>query len=209
MGTIWTFGDSLTEGFKSTDLWARTYVKWKGYVPLTYGEIIANRFEYQIINLGKGGSDNYTIFETFCKNIDKFGKDDIVIIGWSDVVRFRLHNGDGRWISILPNFTNNINNISQDTIGEILVNRDSDVYVDEVNNWLNVIKKSLCDIKLITWSMFNKGKLKGLYINEKIELISIETKGEIMDYHFSELGQKTIAEILIKEIGNKSKQKLI
>jgi hypothetical protein len=212
MSRVWTFGDSLTEGFKSTDFWAKTYVKWKGYVPLTHGEIIANKFGYEIINLGRGGSDNYTIFETFCENIEKFEKNDIVIIGWSDVNRFRLHNRNGNWTSILPNFTNdikNINNISQNTIDEILINRSSDVYVNEVNNWLNVIKKSLIDVKFISWSRFNKGKIKGLYINEKIDLIYRETKGEIKDYHFSELGQKTVAEILINAIGDKSKQKFI
>ena len=212
MGTVWTFGDSLTEGFKSGDLWARTYVKWKGYVPMTYGEIVADRFGYQIINLGKGGSDNYSIFEMFCKNINKFEEDDIVIIGWSDVGRFRLSNNNGRWTSIVPNFSNNINNIdnvNQNTVDEILVNRTSEIYIDEVNSWINVIKKSLNGIKFISWSTFNNGKIKGLYINEKIELILTETNGEINDAHFSELGQKTVAEHIIININRDMEKRLI
>ncbi len=214
MGTVWTFGDSLTEGFKSGDLWARTYVKWKGYVPLTYGEIIASRYEYQIINLGKGGSDNYTIFETFCKNINKFEENDIVIIGWSDVGRFRLCNDNGRWTSIIPNFLNditNISNISQNTIDQILVNRTSDVYIDEINNWINVIKKSLGEIRLINWSTFNNGKINGILIKD-VDLILNETKNEIKDAHFSELGQMTVAENIISQISknkNNTKAKLI
>ena len=203
MGTVWTFGDSLTEGFKSGDLWARTYVEWKGYVPMTYGEIVADRFDYQIINLGKGGSDNYSIFEMFCKNINKFEKNDIVIIGWSDVGRFRLSNNNGRWTSIVPNFSNNINNIdniNQNTIDEILVNRTSEIYIEEINSWIKLIKKSLQGIKFISWSTFNNGKINGLYINEKIELIFTETKGEIKDAHFSELGQKMVAEHMIMAI---------
>jgi hypothetical protein len=214
MGTVWTFGDSLTEGFKSGDLWARTYVKWKGYIPLTYGEIVANNFEYQIINLGKGGSDNYTIFETFCKNVNKFEENDIVIIGWSDIGRFRLCNINGRWTSIVPNFLNditNIDNLSQNTVNEILVNRTSDVYIDEVNNWINVIKKSLNGIKLINWSTFNQGKINGYFINN-IELIFNETNGKVNDSHFSEKGQRTVAETIIKLINgtnNEIKSKLI
>ena len=213
MGTVWTFGDSLTEGFKSGDLWARTYVDWKGYIPMTYGEIVADRFEYQIINLGKGGSDNYSIFEMFCKNINKFEKDDIVIIGWSDVGRFRLSNNNGRWTSIIPNFSNNINNIdnvNQNTVDQILVNRTSEIYIDEVNSWVNVIKKSLNGIKFISWSTFNNGKIDGVFI-KNIELIMQETNGTINDAHFSESGQKTVAETIIGNIIdlNNKKEKLI
>jgi hypothetical protein len=214
MGTVWTFGDSLTEGFKSGDLWARTYVEWKGYIPMTYGEIVADRLGYQIINLGKGGSDNYTIFETFSKNINKFEQDDIVIIGWSDTSRFRLSNSDGHWTSIIPNFSNDLNyidNVSQNTIDEILVNRTSKIYIEEINYWINVIKKSLGEIKFISWSTFNNGKIKGLFIHEKIELIKTETNGEINDAHFSELGQRTVAETIIGNILdlNNKQQKLI
>lgn len=213
MGTVWTFGDSLTEGFKSGDLWARTYVEWKGYVPMTYGEIVADRLGYQIINLGKGGSDNYSIFEMFCKNINKFEKDDIVIIGWSDVGRFRLSNNNGRWTSIVPNFSNNINNIdnvNQNTVDQILVNRTSKIYIDEVNSWINVIKKSLNGIKFISWSTFNNGKIDGIFI-KNIELIMQETNGTINDAHFSELGQKTVAETIIGNIVDldNKQQKLI
>lgn len=213
MGTVWTFGDSLTEGFKSGDLWARTYVEWKGYIPMTYGEIVADRFDYQIINLGKGGSDNYSIFEMFCKNINKFEKGDIVIIGWSDVGRFRLSNNNGRWTSIVPNFSNNINNIdnvNQNTVDQILVNRTSKIYVDEVNSWINVIKKSLNGIKFISWSTFNNGKIDGIFI-KNIELIMQETNGTINDAHFSELGQKTVAETIIGNIVDldNKQQKLI
>lgn len=215
MNTIWTFGDSLTEGFKSEDLWSRTYVKWKGYTPLTYGEIIAEKFGYQLINLGKGGSDNYTIFETFCKNVDKFEKDDIVIIGWSDVIRFRISNDTGGWTSIVPNYSNNmtnITNINETTINEILVNRTSNVYAEEVNNWQNLIKKSLYDIKLVTWTTFNNRKLKCLFMNEEIERIYTETKFEIKDAHFSELGQNMVAQKIINNLlngENGTEQKLI
>jgi len=215
MATIWTFGDSLTEGFKSKDLWAETYTKWKGYTPLTYGEIIANKLGYDLINLAKGGSDNYTIFETFCENVYKFVENDIVIIGWSDVSRFRLSNSGGKWTSIVPNYANNIaniTNVNQNTINEILVNRCSFLYFEEINNWLNVIEKATQGIKLITWTTFNNRKLKCLYINEEIEKIYTETKGEIKDAHFSELGHLMVAEYFIDYLSNgeiNHKQKLI
>jgi hypothetical protein len=208
MGTVWTFGDSLTEGFKSGDLWARTYVQWKGYIPLTYGEIVASNFEYQIINLGKGGSDNYTIFETFCKNVNKIKENDIVIIGWSDVGRFRLATKTNDWTSLVPNFNNNftnLENISSQTTMEISVNRLSKVYYDEVNIWINFMENTINNFKIINWSTFNGGKINGLFVKE-LNQITNETKGEIQDAHFSEIGQKQLSEILLKEIkGNNEK----
>lgn len=207
MSTVWTFGDSLTEGFKSNDLWARTYVQWKGYVPLTYGEIIAEKLNYKITNLGKGGSDNYSIFETFCKNVNDFKKNDIVIIGWSDVGRFRLTNKNSRWTSLVPNFSNmidNIDNITQNTIDEIFVNRMSENYVNEVNSWIELINKLSNEIKIINWSTFNNGKINGIFIGD-IELIFNETKGEVKDSHFSEKGQMTVAQTIINKINYKNK----
>jgi hypothetical protein len=204
MSTLWTFGDSLTEGFKSTDLWATTYVKWKGYVPMTYGQIISKELDLELINLGKGGSDNYTIFESFIKNIDNIKDGDIVIIGWSEVGRFRLANKSNTWTSFVPNFDNNLTNmenISNQTLNEICVNRLSDIYINEVNIWIRFIKNIIKHFKIINWSTFNRGKINGIYVNE-IEKITNETKGIIKDAHFSENGQKQLSEILLSKIND-------
>jgi len=202
MSTLWTFGDSLTDGFRSNDIWAKKYVDWKGYIPLTYGEIISKELDLELINLGKGGSDNYTIFESFIKNIDNIKNGDIVIIGWSEVGRFRLSTKSNTWTSFVPNFDNNLTNmknVSNQTIMEVCVNRLSDVYIDEVNIWINFIKKVIKDFKIINWSTFNQGKINGIFISE-IEQITKDTKGEINDAHFSEIGQKQLSEILLTNI---------
>jgi hypothetical protein len=202
---VWTFGDSFTDGFRSNDTWAKTYVDWKGYIPLTYGEIISKELNYELINLGKGGSDNNTIFESFIKNIDNIKDGDIVIIGWSDIGRFRLATKNNEWSSFVPNFDNNLTdmeNISDQTIMEICINRLSDVYIDEVNIWINFIKKTIKNFKVINWSSFNQGKINGIFIFE-LEQITSETNGVIKDFHFSEKGQKQLSEILLKEINGK------
>lgn len=202
MNTVWTFGDSLTDGFRSNDIWAKTYVDWKGYIPLTYGEIISKELNYELVNLGKGGSDNNTIFESFIKNIDNIKDEDIVIIGWSDIGRFRLATKNNTWNSFVPSHENNytdMENISNQIIMEISVNRLSNVYIDEVNMWINFIKKTVKNFKIINWSTFNQGKLDGLFVNG-IEQITKETNGKINDAHFSEKGQKQLSEILLSKI---------
>ena len=90
-------------------------------------------------------------------------------------------------------------NVSNQTIMEVCVNRLSDVYVDEVNMWINFIKKTINNFKIINWSTFNQGKLDGLFVNG-IEQITKETNGKINDAHFSEKGQKQLSNILMSEI---------
>ena len=202
MNTVWTFGDSLTDGFRSDNTWAKKYVEWKGYIPLTYGEIISKKLNYELINLGKGGSDNNTIFESFIKNIDNIKDGDIVIIGWSDIGRFRLATKNNTWNSFVPSHENNytdMENISNQTIMELCVNRLSDVYISEINIWINFIKKTIKNFKVINWSTFSQGKINGIFVKE-IEQITNETNGIIKDAHFSEKGQKQLSEILLNEI---------
>ena len=47
--TLWTFGDSFTARFANTG-WSTNYVKWKGYIPKVYGEIISDKLEMQLQN---------------------------------------------------------------------------------------------------------------------------------------------------------------
>jgi len=198
MATVWTFGDSNTDGFRSSDLWARKYVEWKGYQPKVYGEIIAEKLDFELVNLGKGGSDNYTIFETFCESIDKIKKNDIIIFGWSSQIRFRLVADGGVWKSILPMYekkTNEIKNISQDTIDEMLVNRNHYLYSIEVNNWIKLINFTLKNNTVIHWTAF-KSSINSIFIGG-IERISIETNDEIIDGHFSEKGQLELSDKLL------------
>ena len=78
--TLWTFGDSYTEGF---GYWAKKYIEWKGYKPLNFSDILSRDLSFIRKNMGEGGSDNYGIFETLCKNIGEIKENDFVIIGWS------------------------------------------------------------------------------------------------------------------------------
>ena len=197
MATVWTFGDSNTDGFRSSDLWAKKYVEWKGYQPKTYGEIIAENLGFELINLGKGGSDNYTIFETFCESIGRIEKNDIIIFGWSSPLRFRLVNDWGFWKPILPMINLNdhsLKNISINTINELLVNRNHTSYSMEVNNWISLINLAFKDNKIVHWTSF-KCEIKATHVG--VSRITLDTNGEIDDGHFSEKGHLELSEMLM------------
>jgi hypothetical protein len=197
MATVWTFGDSFTDGFRSIDSWAKKYVKWKGYQPKTYGEIIAENLGFELVNLGKGGSDNYSIFETFCESIGRIKQDDIIIFGWSSPLRYRLISDWGFWRPILPatdSIEEPLKNISMNTINEILVNRNHILCSMEVNNWIRLINLAFKDNKIVHWTAF-KCEIDAIYVGAS--RITLETNGEIDDGHFSEKGHLELSEILM------------
>lgn len=208
MGKVWTFGDSLTERYNPIFKWSRDYIEWKGYVPKVYGNFVSEMLNYKLENLGKAGCDNYTIFETFCKNYSKMQDEDVIIIGWTSVGRFRLATKHNNWVTLNPNFDNylkDIENISKNTIDEIFINRTNSKYIDEVNDWIDFINLICKDKKVIHWSTIHgPGELNTHHFFE-MQRIDAETNGLIDDAHFSEKGQHHLALELIDVLINKQK----
>ena len=210
MPTIWTFGDSLTEGYSEKYDWSKSYIEWKKYKPKVYCEFLSEKLNFDLQNLGKGGSDNYTIFQTFCNISHKIKDNDLIIFGWSSPVRFRLSTPNDNWNTYIPNFDKNypnIKTISVDTIKETLINRESFLFCDEVNSWIKLINNFLKNMKVVHWTYFDH-RLKAFYVRN-LETISKETNKEVDDPHFSENGHFELSEILFNLYKQKNQNKLI
>jgi hypothetical protein len=206
MTTLWTFGDSMTASFNQEYEWSNEYIKWKGYQPKVYGDFISEMLNYDLKNLGIAGCDNYTIFESFCKNYSKIKDGDVIIIGWTSVGRFRLVTKHNEWGTLTPNFKNHLKEyeyISKNTIDEIFVNRNHQKYTDEVNNWIEFINSACVNKKIIHWDTIKgDGELNAYHFFE-MERIKAETKDFISDLHFSENGHREISKELLQMIMNK------
>jgi hypothetical protein len=198
---LWVFGDSFSATNRRNNIehWRRDYIKWKGYPTRVWPEFLNKILNYKLINLAISATDNYTIFDTIIDNIDKIQKDDIIIIGWSSTLRFRLVDKTNSFNTIRPssdfkvstlNIPFEYNNISLNTINEILVNRDTELYELELNRFIKIINLYLKDIKILHWSPFQLHhphlKIKKIEGIDTLETISIETNKEINDYHYSE-----------------------
>lgn len=206
MATVWTFGDSLTERYNPDFKWSRDYIEWKGYVPKVYGNFVSEMLNYDLKNLGKAGCDNYTIFETFCNTYPLIKDDDIIIIGWTGVGRFRLVDKFNGWTTLNPNFDNYLDGfkfISKNTVDEIFINRENIKYTDEVNSWIKFINTSCINKNIVHWSTIKgQGELDTFHFFE-MERISKETDGLINDAHFSEKGQQEMGLEMVDIIINK------
>ena len=206
---IWIFGDSFSVPFEThinnkCD-WAIEYSNYKKKIPKTFGSMLSELLKTDVTNLAIPGCDNYTMFHSYIKNIENIKKDDIVIMGWSEVSRFRLANKLNTWTSIVSNFDYNLTdmeNISNQTILEVCANRLSDIYIDELKDFIKIMKYSLPNNVIYNWSPFLNIR-KSVSDLENIIApsgINIETNGLIDDYHYGETAHLNLAMYFYKKI---------
>ena len=211
MKNIWIFGDSYSDEFSEKHDWAKKYIDYKGYKPKNFGDFINDKSEYKVFNRAKNGSSNYSILDEIRDNLKNFQKGDIAIIGWTDNVRTRLINNLSFWHDVLPHCTealvNKFDNISMKTLEEILVNRDNDATIIEIDSWILFFKLNFKNYTFINWSPFDVNyKFLDYSMPLDLETIKQETKGQVSDNHFSENAHLKLSEDFIIQINNLKKK---
>lgn len=217
---LWIFGDSFSDRFSDYDVvkyhdsdYRVRYHKWKGYSPLSYGEVISKELGCDIEILSSAGSSNTEIFHTFISKMDEITEGDLVIVNWTYLNRFRIANDNNEFDKVMiqagcksPNSLINIKSLE-----EIGVNRHSHtIYYKEVSDYSKVIKK-ICNNKIYTfiWTFMNHSEKMDKYIKEfydevksinNLETITQETLGIIVDGHYSEYAHQQLADEILKNI---------
>lgn len=223
MKTLWIFGDSLSDFFQppshTLPHWRHEYIKWKGYAPKVYAEILSNKLNYKLNNKAIAGNSNQQIFGDICQFLNEIKNDDLVIVGWSNQERFRLVDKNNKWVNIYANYRtkdkneklsffldetiDRLDSISKETIQQILFNRTNPLYINEIKNWISLLNLGLGS-KIIHWSWDERLSDFTLTVPlNKFESIKIETKGELDDRHWSEGGHINMAEFMLDVIGNR------
>lgn len=208
MNKLWCFGDSYTQRYDPNVDWSKSYIDFKGYIPKVYCDFLSEELGIEGENLGVGGYDNYSIFETLCNNIGRIKNDDIIIIGWSNITRFRLASKDGNWVSFVPGTISDFHishhtDMSKRTIEEICVNRDSNVYFREVNSWINFINHTMKNNKVIHWTPFDNNKNLNVHKILKLETTQMESNKVVMDGHYSENAHRLLSSMFIEFLKNR------
>jgi hypothetical protein len=199
MKRLHVFGDSFTDANIVSN--NKSYLKWKGYTPKTFHEIVSEKLNLEVINYAKSfGMDNYTIFQHICDNVNDLDGS-IVVINWSEPIRFRMvDTSTQKWKTIIPESVMRlnkglpyVNGVINETIDDVFVNRENQLWLTEVSSWINLINKALQNSVVIHWSWYN---------NKDRETITEETNGDVIDFHYSEKGHAQLAEWIIKQIEN-------
>ena len=216
MNTLFTFGCSYTASFESDNI--GNYLKYKEYrggtFPKSWPILLSEKIGMNIKNYGIGGTGNQSIFEQFCIHCDEINENDVVIIEWSFIHRYRMALQNSWYHLTLGRPTIEKFNEINDTIIE---NRTNDLYVDEIFNFIKLINqfskskkfkvfywfaddemkkrlsKDMIDIeKYISWEMSIRGHTSfcgGITIKE-------ETNNVVNDDHFGELGHQIQSDII-------------
>lgn len=207
MKKLWVFGDSNSEGYNEQYHWVPPYLEHKGYKPKWWSELVSEELGMQLLNRAKGGTDNYTIFESVCKEVNNIKTNDVIVIGWSSILRTRVINTailPNHFISVLPNNQFSLDELDKKSIEQMIVNRDNELYIDEVMNWMKLINKAFENNKVLyfsSWPEFLSKKDSIInhhwWISHTNSMtISAETYGQLDDGHFSETGCRVLADIL-------------
>jgi hypothetical protein len=203
---IWFFGSSNTTYWDTSNSWTQDYIKFCGYTPKHFTEILSEKFNLNLINKGIGATDNYTIFESIIKNIDNIKEGDKIVVDWVSILRFRVVDNNKFKTIISTDRLNEIAFLSKNTMNEILINRDSILYANEVIYWSNLLKKIFKN-NIIFWSIFEEFKNNSdiIYMNSGVLNFNIlnETNGYINDFHLGEIGHIELSNHLYSKFSNK------
>jgi hypothetical protein len=178
MRTLWTFGCSFTAewypvGYEHSPSTYDEYKKFKGgTLPDMWSTILAKKLNYNIKNCGIGGVSNYNILKQFINVIDNINEGDVLIFGWTSLLRFcAVSESEYKIIEMLPKQSYHVNvGFSKTTIDEILVNRSNLLWAEEVQNWIKFIN-DYCRLKNVEVFHWNSDNLifdmDSKFINDK------------------------------------------
>ncbi len=210
MNKLWIFGDNNSAIFGRTKERRFKYYKEyrNGIFPKTWSELLSNELNLELKNMAVSGQSNYDIFDMFCKCVEQIKKDDVIIIGWGYIQRFRLvDETTNEFITIRPNqfkpeHIDNpalLNGINIDVVNSILNNRKNTQWINEIYNWEMIINllSNYVGFKIIYWTFdtslnrpyyISTNDFRNDLIKKGAEDITWETNRKLIDDNFGEKG---------------------
>lgn len=158
MNTLWTFGCSFTGEYYPVGEKNRSnyddYKDWRGgNLPPTWPNILSNLLEMECNNLGKGASSNYSIFNKFCNYSHEIKENDIVVIGWTSMLRAVLVNPKDDTIQDVL-ISQDYPEFERKFLDYYFVNRSLNRWIDEIIGYVNLITEysKIKGFKLFFWT---------------------------------------------------------
>ena len=215
MNTLFTFGCSYTADFETNNL--KNYLQYKEYrggtYPKSWPTLLSEKIGMNIKNFGIGGTGNQSIFEQFCIHSNEINENDVVIIEWSFIHRFRMALGNNWHHMTLGAPFIHFNEISN----RIIENRTNHLYVDEIFNHIKLINEFSKSKKFKIFYWFADEEMRKKLSKDTIDIenficweksikeetylqggitIREETNNVVNDDHFGELGHQIQSKII-------------
>ena len=232
MTKLWCFGDSFTAGdgckvfstgAQPNTIEYRKFLNKKENESIKlFGDIVAEHFGLECINLGQSGAGNEKILDELLSNIHLISKDDYVIFGVSYFQRFDIDGANPiDFTTINVNALSGSNSIitdtlSKETLMQIVINRASKKFEDrllrQVKGLTHILKQLSKNVYVWTNDHYLDEQQTGLFkladgyhmlsqfLNENC--ITTHTNKVVCDGHLSEIGHKVLANDIIKYFEN-------
>jgi hypothetical protein len=215
---LWVFGDSFSVPFHKMGNDCQ-YLTYQENVPKIYSEIISDKLNYNLKDMSVGGCSNYTIFHTFIKVIDLIGPDDILIFGWTQVIRFRvaskINNFYDVLIAVAPQMSD-MTDFSINVLNQLNINHsEKSIYFDELCDFIKIINKITSKNKTLHWTWVEPTKQIDIDVNQyekkyyellvpfkKYKTVRQETNNKIDDFHYGGDGHNDLANDLLEKLKN-------
>ena len=200
---LWVFGDSFSTPWSQTKGQHKRY--WVEKNPIHFEQILLQKLDVGAsTNLAITGLDNYSILESIGKNIQKIDESDYVLIGWSDITRYRTTRlNTNIWTTLTVNMvipkTEPVSPIYQ----EECFTRDSQIVVEELESWIYILNRALPK-NTLHWTPF-----QDQVVHHKMDLFTpnfklkrIFEEGEVEDNHMTGEAHKDISKWMIDIFNN-------
>lgn len=234
MNTLWIFGDSFSSKYDYSNLHDnhKKYMEIMNITSIeTWPALLGQKLQYEVNNFAKGGNSNYEIFQNFCDKCNLIKENDIVIIGWGLITKFRLSENNN-FVNLGADINRDVSMVSLDTIKQIIRNRSMliqgkrDRWAEEIYIWENAVRtlSNSKNFKTYFWtaeeprliykesSEFKIGKnylcsesnqmLLSYLRKQNCTSMSDDTNGIVGDSHFGVNGHSKQAEIFYNSIIN-------
>lgn len=216
MGTLWTFGDSMTFGHGCNELCVsltkQDYLPYKKEGDNIWPNHLGKLLDYEVRNFGRNGASNDYIFDSIMERYDEINEGDVVIINMT------LH---GRIEVPFDDYTRNVLSTYENAIKIIGDGNDSQekekieavlnfqyyfsnhpFYKERHKKRFKFIENRLKNDKKVqffyTWSLEDDDRIYNTF-----HKIKDDTNGEINDGHFSFKGHLDFAHYLYSLMNSK------
>jgi hypothetical protein len=211
LNTLWTFGDSFTFGHGCRpDCNSGIYDRYKSYKD-NEDDIWVNKVSKELNltlnNLGVNGYDNNSIIDSIIDSYNSIQEGDIVIIGKTAPSRNKIPIGDNNYTIIGPSELENPNK----ELSEYLKDFDNDISQTIINFQYHFSghpyykRQQDKRFSFLVERLYSEKKIEKCIvwdetIRKKFEIITQDTKGEIIDYHFSWKGHNDFSKYIYSQI---------
>jgi len=220
MSKLWIFGDSQSCAWDSIIHGTHKEYVDKYNPQIHFSDILLEKLNIdEVTNLAVEGSCNYTILESVGNCIDDMNPNDYVVIGWSEITRWRCTSlNKNNWTIVAPNFTFPDTENMEEVYRYESVERNSDIVIKELESWIRILNKSLpptlnwsgvplsFDLQSSAFMDEEKNKHRNKrYLKKPNFLIKrIDQETDIKDKHISEKGHKDVGTWMVNMLKEKS-----